>query len=244
MAHSTFTKEEVAYLYSLPAVSRVIDGRITYDKAFKRECVRQYLAGRSPSRIFREAGLDPELVGYKRIERCMARWKERYGDEVSGAAGRDGEDLEPLPAGHGAAYLKEIGQQIHRIEELENTVSSMRTRIMRLTNLLQRDALSSAGVADDVSVGDAGDGVGGGVGTAGPENGDAGFPGEGHASEAPVRSGAAAPAGSRGATHVEVYVVERDDFGNVVDMRMFVNGGRLSHDVPADVADALAGGGK
>lgn len=77
MAHSTFTKEEVAYLYSLPVVSRVIDGRITYNKSFKRECVRQYLSGCPPSRIFREAGLDLELIGYKRIERCMSRWRAR-----------------------------------------------------------------------------------------------------------------------------------------------------------------------
>lgn len=151
MAHSTFTKEEVAYLYSLPVVSRVIDGRITYNKSFKRECVRQYLSGCPPSRIFREAGLDLELIGYKRIERCMARWKEHYGDEAAGAAGEAGAEAEPLPAGRGAAYLKEIGQQIHRIEELENTVSSMRTRIMRLTNLLQRDAMAPA--SDEAAAG-------------------------------------------------------------------------------------------
>lgn len=82
MSRLTFTKEEIAYLYSLPAVSRVVNGRISYSEAFKRECVRQYLLGRSPARVFREAGLDPQLIGYKRVERCMARWRERYGDAV------------------------------------------------------------------------------------------------------------------------------------------------------------------
>jgi hypothetical protein len=28
--------------------------------------------------IFREVGLDPSLIGYKRIERCVARWKSLY----------------------------------------------------------------------------------------------------------------------------------------------------------------------
>lgn len=31
--------------------------------------------------MFREAGLDPALIGYKRIERCLARWRESQ-DEI------------------------------------------------------------------------------------------------------------------------------------------------------------------
>ena len=27
--------------------------------------------------IFREAGLDSAVIGYKRIERCMSRWRAR-----------------------------------------------------------------------------------------------------------------------------------------------------------------------
>ncbi|MBW3090864.1 hypothetical protein, partial [Bifidobacterium miconisargentati] len=37
---------------------------------------RQYALGRRPVSIFRDAGLDPRLVGYKRIERAFARWKQ------------------------------------------------------------------------------------------------------------------------------------------------------------------------
>ena len=85
MGGSVFSREEIAYLYSLPAVTRVANGRISYAENFKRECVRQYKAGKSPTRIFREAGLDPELVGYKRAERCLARWKAQY-DAGGGAS--------------------------------------------------------------------------------------------------------------------------------------------------------------
>ena len=41
----------------------------------------RYNAGESPSAIFREAGLDPKLIGYKRVERCIARWKQQERDE-------------------------------------------------------------------------------------------------------------------------------------------------------------------
>lgn len=70
-----FTAQELRYLRSLPAVAAVSAGRIRYVDAFKRECIRKYRAGESPARIFRAAGLDSALIGYKRIERCIARWR-------------------------------------------------------------------------------------------------------------------------------------------------------------------------
>lgn len=85
MGNSAFSKEEIAYLYSLPAVSRVTSSSISYAEEFKRECTRRYLTGESPSRVFREAGLYPELIGHKRIERCVARWKARYAAELQDA---------------------------------------------------------------------------------------------------------------------------------------------------------------
>lgn len=72
---SGFSAREIRYLESLPAVARVGRDRIRYAEGFKRECVRRYAAGESPVAIFRSAGLDPSLIGYKRIERCFARWK-------------------------------------------------------------------------------------------------------------------------------------------------------------------------
>ena len=71
----TFTLEEAAYLRSLPAVKEVSASRITYANWFKVECVRRYLKGEPARRIFREAGLEPSLIGSKRIERCISRWK-------------------------------------------------------------------------------------------------------------------------------------------------------------------------
>lgn len=70
-----FTLKEAAYLRSLPAVKEVSATRITYSDRFKVECVRRYLKGDSARRIFRDAGLEPSLIGAKRIERCVARWK-------------------------------------------------------------------------------------------------------------------------------------------------------------------------
>lgn len=70
-----FTGDELDYLRGLPAVERVTPLRIVYTDDFKRACLSRYLMGDSPVRMFREAGLSPELVGYKRIERCFSRWR-------------------------------------------------------------------------------------------------------------------------------------------------------------------------
>lgn len=76
MRKGKFTARERGYLLSLPAVHDVRESRIFYSEEFKRDCMRRYHDGESPTQIFRDAGLFPELVGSKRIERCMARWRE------------------------------------------------------------------------------------------------------------------------------------------------------------------------
>lgn len=91
VASTAFSAREIRYLQSLPAVERVSQGRIHYTEGFKRDCIRQYNAGESPARIFRRAGLDSSLIGYKRIERCIARWKRSAGSMPSDdASGGDG----------------------------------------------------------------------------------------------------------------------------------------------------------
>ena len=49
--------------------------RITYSKEFQVRCMAQYLCGNGPTSIFASAGLDPKIMGGKRIERAIARWK-------------------------------------------------------------------------------------------------------------------------------------------------------------------------
>ena len=49
--------------------------RITYSRDFQVRCMAQYLRGNGPTSIFASAGLNPKIVGSKRIERAIARWK-------------------------------------------------------------------------------------------------------------------------------------------------------------------------
>ena len=99
-----FAPEEIRYLESLPAVCAVTANRITYAEAFKRHCLRRYREGASPVRLFREAGLDPDLIGRKRIERCFERWRKAErsllgdGRRRYGGSGRSDVFAEPSDA--------------------------------------------------------------------------------------------------------------------------------------------------
>lgn len=83
-----FTQAEVYYLNTLPAVERASMDRITYSRDFQVRCMAQYLRGNGPTSIFASAGLNPKIVGSKRIERAIARWKADPADHAGGAVVR------------------------------------------------------------------------------------------------------------------------------------------------------------
>ena len=76
MENGRFTFEEEAYLVGLDAVDAV-DGSsvIRWNAKFRNEFLRRHAAGESPSAIFRDAGVGPEVIGRKRLERCSERWR-------------------------------------------------------------------------------------------------------------------------------------------------------------------------
>ena len=59
-------------------IKSVTDYRIYYTDTFKEYFIHEYINGRGPSDIFKGAGIDPSLLGSKRIERAAARWREKY----------------------------------------------------------------------------------------------------------------------------------------------------------------------
>lgn len=87
MVDGKFTAKERAYLASLPAVESVSASHIRYADSFRIEVMCRYNAGESPAAIFREAGLDPKLIGYKRIERALHAGKSRRNETAATASG-------------------------------------------------------------------------------------------------------------------------------------------------------------
>ncbi len=105
MARRPFTEEERAHLLSLPAVASIEGDTIKYARSFRNECMRRYYDGESPTEIFRSAGLDPQVLGRKRIEGAISRWSQ---------ARTDGEGA-PERAAVTAAEQRDLHQQIRAL---------------------------------------------------------------------------------------------------------------------------------
>lgn len=93
MKNGRFTEEETVYLNSLDAVLETDGTTIRWNPCFRDEYLRRHALGEGPSRIFRSAGVGPEVIGRKRMERCCERWREyarRGGNPapIAPAAGR------------------------------------------------------------------------------------------------------------------------------------------------------------
>ncbi len=67
VGRAEFTAEKLILLTNSPHVKRVTRKTVSYTKAFQEEFLKRYCDGESPSGIFASFGLDPEVIGRKRI---------------------------------------------------------------------------------------------------------------------------------------------------------------------------------
>lgn len=134
--------DELQMLRNLPAVANVSKDRITYSNAFKQVCVIRYLAGESPTKIFREAGLPPELIGYKRIERSVARWKAAVLKSVNGSSNMsNGEIITELVN----LYVHAVTRK-EKLDDIAGIVNPDKANIGNAPNSLDGASVSGGGI--------------------------------------------------------------------------------------------------
>ncbi|NRZ95928.1 IS3 family transposase [Clostridium tetanomorphum] len=80
MSKKIFTEVEILILNKNHYVKHASEKSITYTDEFKVHFIREYLSGKSPTRIFESAGFNKDMIGYKRIERAASRWKKDYAE--------------------------------------------------------------------------------------------------------------------------------------------------------------------
>lgn len=138
MAGIRFTLEQQELLGINPNIEKISEKSITYKDTFKLMAIEEYAMGKTPSEIFKQAGINPEIIGVKNPTRCLERWKKSYfkqGDvgligEKRGCS-RNGRhkvgDLtieERLRAAEAKiAYLEMENQFLKKLEELERRLS-------------------------------------------------------------------------------------------------------------------------
>lgn len=78
MSNRIFTKDEIGELSKNENIAKCSERSITYSKDFKIEAVKLYEQGLTPADIFRQAGLDINLIGRKVPKDCLRRWNRIY----------------------------------------------------------------------------------------------------------------------------------------------------------------------
>lgn len=135
MTDTSFTPEQLEYLRMLPAVRSVNGSHIYYSSQFQKECMRRYAQGERPSKIFRDAGLSPQIIGHKRIERCIARWKQLdyLSDNENNGESAETFNTHQDPIGDSRMLLQLLMQQSNYTQVLQQENMKLRETVKRLT---------------------------------------------------------------------------------------------------------------
>lgn len=138
MAGIRFTLEQQEVLKMNPNIEKVSEKSITYKSSFKLMAIEEYMKGKTPSEIFREAGINPEIIGAKNPNRCLERWRNSYHkDGDSGLIGeKRGRSSSGCPktselsledrlraAEAKVAYLEMENEFLKKLDELERRLS-------------------------------------------------------------------------------------------------------------------------
>lgn len=78
MSKIIFNEHQQQVLKANPNVASVSDRAIQYTAEFKIQAVKENLAGKGPVQIFIEAGFDLKMIGVKKAQSALSRWRATY----------------------------------------------------------------------------------------------------------------------------------------------------------------------
>ncbi|QNF29909.1 IS3 family transposase [Metabacillus elymi] len=84
MSKIIFNEFQRQQLENNPNVNHVSDRSISYKPEFKIAAIKEYKNGKGPTDIFIEYGFDLDIIGSKKPQQCLKRWRktyEMYGEE-------------------------------------------------------------------------------------------------------------------------------------------------------------------
>jgi hypothetical protein len=121
MSKIIFNEHQRRQIEANPHVASVSDRSIQYTADFKVKAVQENLIGKGPAQIFREAGFDLEIIGLKKAQNAIFRWKKIY--HTLGEQGlskeRRGKDSTGRPRTEKLSADKKLEKAEARIQLLE-----------------------------------------------------------------------------------------------------------------------------
>ena len=129
MSKILFTDAQVKKLSKNKWIKNITNKGITYTNEFKQKLVKETENYKKfPQDVFRECGIEPEIVGRKRIENSAHRWRKQYKntgelkDTRKGSSGRplkrELSDKEKLKRAEAKIKLLEAENELLKKNEL------------------------------------------------------------------------------------------------------------------------------
>jgi len=112
MSNKIFTEQEMELLRKHKYVAKVTPRSITYADELKQFAIAKSEEGLFSSEIFRLAGFDLKIIGKKRADNALARWKRAY--KKSGVMGL--QDARKTNSGRPLERELSLEEQIERLE--------------------------------------------------------------------------------------------------------------------------------
>lgn len=121
MSKIIFNEHQQRQLEANPNVKSVTDRAIQYTPAFKMQAVKENQTGKGPAEIFQEAGFNLEIIGVKKAQSALARWRKTF--QAYGENGfleeRRGKASKGRPKNENTSVEKKLAQAEARIHLLE-----------------------------------------------------------------------------------------------------------------------------
>ena len=109
-----FNEAEVQQLRQNPNVAYVNEREVAFTEAFKQFAWGEKQAGKTFSAIFRENGIDPQILGFKRIENFGRRLRERARNNEDFSDARK-ENRRPKERHEAVGLEEKISQLAHEL---------------------------------------------------------------------------------------------------------------------------------
>lgn len=118
-----FNKDQIEELSKNPYVQKVSEKTITYTEEFRMEFFLMYQQGNSPSSILRSMGINPKILGRKRISSIVSRVKVMaekgaFNDSRKESAGR--------PRAKEMTLEEEIAYLKHKVEYQKQQIEALK----------------------------------------------------------------------------------------------------------------------
>lgn len=95
MTRRTFTKKQIKMLEANKHVLKCTSKQVVFTYEFRLHALNRYNEGLTPSRIFKEAGLDVDLIDRHKADACVTRWRKQLKEHGQFRHDRNLKDRKP-----------------------------------------------------------------------------------------------------------------------------------------------------